>query len=111
MPVVLNDNDITNHANKLISFPINLLICCFCMGQKKLIRFEELKTFPNVLEFPENMQGKWNAFFQNTKSISHLNLPAAKENMQLVWADYIIIEILLVLILKATGYGKAQKLL
>jgi len=39
------------------------------MGQKKLIRFEELKTFPNVLEFPENMQSKWSEFFQNKNDI------------------------------------------
>ena len=39
------------------------------MGQKKLIRFEELKTFPNVLEFPENMPGKWHAFFNNKNPI------------------------------------------
>lgn len=35
------------------------------MGQKKLIRFEELKTFSNVLEFPANMQGRWNKHFGN----------------------------------------------
>jgi len=35
------------------------------MGQKKLIRFEELKTFPNVLEFPKDIMGKWGDFFQN----------------------------------------------
>jgi tRNA (guanine-N7-)-methyltransferase len=40
------------------------------MGQKKLIRFEELKTFPNVLEFPENMQGKWHEFFNNQNPIT-----------------------------------------
>jgi len=39
------------------------------MAQKKLIRFEELKTFPNVLEYPENMQGKWHAFFNNHNPI------------------------------------------
>jgi tRNA (guanine-N7-)-methyltransferase len=39
------------------------------MAQKKLIRFEEIRTFPNVLEFPENMQDKWNEFFQNKNSI------------------------------------------
>ena len=39
------------------------------MGQKKLIRFEELKTFPNVLQHPENMQGKWYSFFRNQHSI------------------------------------------
>jgi tRNA (guanine-N7-)-methyltransferase len=40
------------------------------MGQKKLIRFEELKTFPNVLEYPENMQGKWHAFFNNQNPVT-----------------------------------------
>jgi tRNA (guanine-N7-)-methyltransferase len=40
------------------------------MGQKKLIRFEELKTFPNVLQYPENMQGKWQAFFNNQNLIT-----------------------------------------
>lgn len=35
------------------------------MGQKKLLRFNEIKTFPNVLEYPEGMQGKWRDFFKN----------------------------------------------
>lgn len=39
------------------------------MGQKKLIRFKEIKTFSNVLEYPENMQGKWKGFFQNDNPI------------------------------------------
>jgi tRNA (guanine-N7-)-methyltransferase len=39
------------------------------MGQKKLIRFEELKTFANVLQFPENMKGKWKEHFKNTNPI------------------------------------------
>jgi tRNA (guanine-N7-)-methyltransferase len=40
------------------------------MGQKKLIRFEELKTFPNVLQFPEGMQGQWHQFFKNQYPIT-----------------------------------------
>ena len=40
------------------------------MGQKKLIRFEELKSLPNVLEHPTGMQGKWNEFFGNTNPIT-----------------------------------------
>jgi tRNA (guanine-N7-)-methyltransferase len=40
------------------------------MGQKKLIRFEELKTFPNVLQFPKDVGGKWNTFFKNTNPIT-----------------------------------------
>ncbi len=35
------------------------------MGQKKLQRFADIKTFSNVLEYPEGMQGKWNSFFKN----------------------------------------------
>lgn len=40
------------------------------MGQKKLVRFEELKGFPNVLQFPEGMPGKWNEFFNNKNGIT-----------------------------------------
>jgi tRNA (guanine-N7-)-methyltransferase len=40
------------------------------MGQKKLVRFEELKTFPNVLQFPEGMQGRWHKFFKNDHAIT-----------------------------------------
>jgi tRNA (guanine-N7-)-methyltransferase len=35
------------------------------MGQKKLIRFEAIKSFPNVLQYPADMQGKWARFFGN----------------------------------------------
>ncbi|MBM3431601.1 MAG: tRNA (guanosine(46)-N7)-methyltransferase TrmB [Bacteroidetes bacterium] len=40
------------------------------MGQKKLIRFAELETFPHVLQFPEAMAGKWNEHFQNNLPIT-----------------------------------------
>jgi tRNA (guanine-N7-)-methyltransferase len=39
------------------------------MAQKKLKRFGEIKTFPNVFEYPENMKGKWNQFFKNDNPI------------------------------------------
>ena len=39
------------------------------MGQKKLIRFEEIKTFPNVLQYPEGMAGNWNIFWKNNNPI------------------------------------------
>lgn len=39
------------------------------MGQKKLARFAELKTFPNVLEFPEGMAGNWEKFWKNDHPI------------------------------------------
>jgi tRNA (guanine-N7-)-methyltransferase len=34
------------------------------MGQKKLIKFAAIKTYENVLEYPQGMPGKWNAFFE-----------------------------------------------
>ena len=40
------------------------------MGQKKLIRFEAIRHFDNVLEYPQNMPGKWNSFFNNEGSIT-----------------------------------------
>jgi tRNA (guanine-N7-)-methyltransferase len=40
------------------------------MGQKKLIRFAELNTFPNVLQFPKDMGGNWYDFFKNNNPIT-----------------------------------------
>jgi tRNA (guanine-N7-)-methyltransferase len=39
------------------------------MAQKKLKRFGEIKKFANVLEYPENMNGKWHTFFKNNNPI------------------------------------------
>jgi len=39
------------------------------MGQKKLIRFAELNTFSNVLQYPAEMPATWNRFFKNTNPI------------------------------------------
>ena len=39
------------------------------MGQKKLVRFAELETFSNVLQYPASMPGTWNQFFENTNPI------------------------------------------
>lgn len=35
------------------------------MAQKKLLRFAELSTFTNTLEYPEDMPGNWHSFFKN----------------------------------------------
>ncbi|MES2880859.1 MAG: tRNA (guanosine(46)-N7)-methyltransferase TrmB [Bacteroidota bacterium] len=35
------------------------------MGQKKLVRFAELLTFPNVFQYPENAAGNWSSVFKN----------------------------------------------
>ena len=40
------------------------------MGQKKLIRFAELLTFPNVLQYPKGMAGQWKDFFHNENPIT-----------------------------------------
>lgn len=40
------------------------------MGQKKLIRFAELETFQNVLQFPKDTAGKWSAFFKNNNPVT-----------------------------------------
>ena len=39
------------------------------MGHKKLIRFAELETFGNVLQFPGNIKGKWGEFLKNGNPI------------------------------------------
>lgn len=40
------------------------------MGHKKLIRFRAIETFPNVLQYPEDMKGNWAAFFKNDNPIT-----------------------------------------
>jgi tRNA (guanine-N7-)-methyltransferase len=40
------------------------------MGQKKLIRFEAIKGYDNVFEYPVNDKGTWNAFFKNDNPIT-----------------------------------------
>ncbi len=35
------------------------------MAHKKLIRFEAIKSFPNVFELPQNMEEQWTVFFKN----------------------------------------------
>jgi tRNA (guanine-N7-)-methyltransferase len=39
-------------------------------GQKKLIRFEAIRHFENVQEYPQGMQGKWYEFFKNNHPIT-----------------------------------------
>lgn len=40
------------------------------MGQKKLIRFAEIKTFSNVLEYPADMKSNWKTFFKNENPLT-----------------------------------------
>ena len=39
------------------------------MGQKKLVRFAELETFSNVLQYPVAISGTWGQFFENTNPL------------------------------------------
>ena len=39
------------------------------MAQKKLFRFAQIKTFPNVLEHPVDMKGNWHSFFKNDNPV------------------------------------------
>jgi tRNA (guanine-N7-)-methyltransferase len=40
------------------------------MAQKKLVRFEAIKSFPNVLQYPEGMRGQWHVYFENNHPIT-----------------------------------------
>jgi tRNA (guanine-N7-)-methyltransferase len=40
------------------------------MGQKKLIRFVEINSFQNVLQFPKDMKGNWSNFLANKNPIT-----------------------------------------
>ncbi len=40
------------------------------MGHKKLIRFQAIDTYSNVLQYPEGMKGNWHTFFKNDNPIT-----------------------------------------
>lgn len=40
------------------------------MAQKKLVRFAAIKTYSNVLQYPEGMAGKWKDHFKNDHPIT-----------------------------------------
>lgn len=40
------------------------------MGHKKLVKFQAIETYKNVLQFPENMAGNWQDFFKNNNPIT-----------------------------------------
>lgn len=55
------------------------------MGQKKLQRFAEIETFPNVLIYPQGMPGKWAQHFGNDQSLT-LELACGKGDYTLALA-------------------------
>ena len=40
------------------------------MGQKKLIKFQAIDTYANVLQYPEDIKGKWHEHFRNNNPIT-----------------------------------------
>ena len=40
------------------------------MGQKKLVRFAEIETFSNVLQYPKDIKGAWKNHFKNNNPIT-----------------------------------------
>ncbi len=40
------------------------------MGHKKLVKFQAIDTYNNVLQYPENMKGNWKDFFKNNNPIT-----------------------------------------
>ena len=40
------------------------------MGHKKLVKFQAIETYKNVLQYPEGMKGNWNKFFGNDNPIT-----------------------------------------
>jgi tRNA (guanine-N7-)-methyltransferase len=40
------------------------------MAQNKLVRFEAIKSFANVLQYPADMPGKWKDFFKNDNPLT-----------------------------------------
>ena len=50
------------------------------MGQKKLIKFAAIKAYENVLEYPQDIQGKWGAYFH---ALRNDNTPIVIENLTL----------------------------
>ena len=39
------------------------------MGQKKLLRFNQIKSFSNVYEYPKDMAGTWHSVFNNNNPV------------------------------------------
>ena len=67
------------------------------MGHKKLIKFQAIDTYKNVLQYPEHMQGKWKDHFKNDKPVTlelacgkgeySVNLGRAHRNRNFIGVD------------------------
>lgn len=43
---------------------------CLIMAQKKLVRFEAINKYTNVLQYPKDMRGNWHTFFGNNNPVT-----------------------------------------
>jgi tRNA (guanine-N7-)-methyltransferase len=67
------------------------------MGHKKLIKFQAIDTYSNVLQYPENIKGNWHKHFGNNNSIClelacgkgeySVNLGRANPNINYIGVD------------------------
>ena len=67
------------------------------MGHKKLIKFQAIDTYKNVLQYPEHMQGKWKDHFKNDNPVTlelacgkgeySVNLGRAHRNRNFIGVD------------------------
>lgn len=57
-----------------IIYPFIILYLCVIfaafMGQKKLIKFQAIDTYNNVLQYPEGIKGNWHTHFKNNNPIT-----------------------------------------
>jgi tRNA (guanine-N7-)-methyltransferase len=56
------------------------------MGQKKLVRFAEIETFSNVLQYPKDIKGAWKGHFKNNQPLT-LELACGKGEYTLCLAQ------------------------
>ncbi len=56
------------------------------LAQKKLFRFAQIRSFQNVLEYPADIKGKWQAFFEKPNPIT-LELACGRGEYTLGLAD------------------------
>jgi tRNA (guanine-N7-)-methyltransferase len=71
--VFFTEDHICLSGQEVAAFPLPVYrqpLFLLPMGQKKLQRFEAIKSFPNVLQYPEGMAGNWDQFFSNRQPIT-----------------------------------------
>lgn len=60
----------TGRRNYRFAVVLNNSISLPGMGHKKLIKFQAIDTYSNVLQYPEGMKGNWHTFFKNDNPLT-----------------------------------------